>query len=1030
MRLPVILFLIFFTAHIRAQNIPVIVKDYNNCTVGLQDNSGSWITPPIYSQIWPFSWTGRAVMLRNGKYGVIDTKGNEVIPATYDQVAQMRIAQGSYSDRLQYNDNYTRYLCHDGHRTDIRDTAGKVLLSVPYDLSNFSDSVSIGQDSLGFFHLVHLNGKVFSLPQKIKIPPTLIYPGIYVFTVDTSYDAVMNKKKRVFRDKRLGAINKEGKILVPAAYYDVVVCNNPYAVIRAIYGTCADYYSLAGKPLLHCEKVPDFYSSHKENPFAWSGRHSITDGKKYGVINYRGDTILPVLYDAEPMWVSSNCYRVVMDGKQGIVTDSGKIILPPKYDFVEIKSLGYYGAGPYNNFLVRDSSGWNIIDTNGIAVFTESQDTVIHAGYSMLFIKGKQVTSVRSDYSDGAVGMTEKMFKGWFSGPDSVNPYYPRYNGEDYWVLDHPSSNKNDTVVTYNNRWSAWFDYLDCMQSLEAETTPIQKRGKRKSKPYVNPYPYLFIQDSRSYWTAQAFDTVHSADNYVSYYSIAPPCYSRELHERCLAVVRTDHDTFAEYFSSIYWVASFTVFGNGTWQGMLNSRGEVIIFPGQYKEFHFIDNEKTILYAKDYNNNSMLVDTAGNLMCQANNASIQQFRPGIVWIVTMDTSAGNPGYPCYYSYQLYDYVKRIFLIDTTLHIYDAVRNYSSPRELKTTTGTGMIDPVTVRILVEPKYARVQRMDNVSKYFLITSCYGLLGVIDTSGNIVVDTTYQGVIKIHGAGSVNKDEDNPLTMTGDDVFLFYNAMNKEKLLFYGDARVTKIDPTQYGTVLKLLQDEQLRKSSYSSNRCRVCLPSLETKSGVTLNAWQDSLLFHSIFGKTTTYSSFGTYGTGHYNECGCHVYNPYSYNYGGYNYYALQPVIVHFASDSFISYVHTSQQADEGSYEWRMKSFSCRNVIKDAHGTHPITLDSLFTGTVWQQIIIDSVLSYLENHPGISANCNKPELYPKILNEKFLIQKDGLALYPDWYSKTDGQHLPQRPVVLIPWNVLDPHLRPSMRTVIAR
>ena len=59
-----------------------IVRVLKGSKIGLYNLNGVSVAAPVYDQIWSFK-NGRAKVLKNGKIGYIDTKGNEIIPAVY-----------------------------------------------------------------------------------------------------------------------------------------------------------------------------------------------------------------------------------------------------------------------------------------------------------------------------------------------------------------------------------------------------------------------------------------------------------------------------------------------------------------------------------------------------------------------------------------------------------------------------------------------------------------------------------------------------------------------------------------------------------------------------------------------------------------------------------------------------------------------------------------------------------------------------------------------------------------------------------
>ena len=56
---------------------------------GLYSCTGEWIAQPIYPQAKPFIGGLAELMTDDGRWGMIDTAGNIVLPFTYDAISQV-----------------------------------------------------------------------------------------------------------------------------------------------------------------------------------------------------------------------------------------------------------------------------------------------------------------------------------------------------------------------------------------------------------------------------------------------------------------------------------------------------------------------------------------------------------------------------------------------------------------------------------------------------------------------------------------------------------------------------------------------------------------------------------------------------------------------------------------------------------------------------------------------------------------------------------------------------------------------------
>ena len=66
--------------------------------------AGRWLTQPEYAEAYAFSG-GVAVVKLNGRYGVVDTQGNLIIPAVFDEISDM---DGSGITAYKRGNGYTR----------------------------------------------------------------------------------------------------------------------------------------------------------------------------------------------------------------------------------------------------------------------------------------------------------------------------------------------------------------------------------------------------------------------------------------------------------------------------------------------------------------------------------------------------------------------------------------------------------------------------------------------------------------------------------------------------------------------------------------------------------------------------------------------------------------------------------------------------------------------------------------------------------------------------------------------------------
>lgn len=175
-------------------------------------------------------------------------------------------------------------------------------------------------------------------------------------------------------DKGSGCINKNGKLIIPciyeAIYYFYDNKNHCDSKSRIVYAQLNDKYYVfdeTGRDILPSGYTFDdqftHFSNNSDNYY-----FIVTKDGKYGVINERGQIILPASYDQISTTSDNSRLNVVSNGKYGILDFYGNIIIPAEYD--KIRDCGFYYSVTLNN-----KSG--IIDTIGETIIPIEYDRIV-----------------------------------------------------------------------------------------------------------------------------------------------------------------------------------------------------------------------------------------------------------------------------------------------------------------------------------------------------------------------------------------------------------------------------------------------------------------------------------------------------------------------------------------------------------------------------------------------------------------------------------------------------------------------------
>lgn len=187
---------------------------------------------------------------------------------------------------------------------------GEEVIPVKYDRANaFSEGLTmVGQKNT--YYIIDENGEIIT---------TL------TFDLD-EFGYFNNGKITVEKDKKVGVIDKYGKIIIPIEYNNIFeLSDNSYRVEK---DNKAGIINQNGKTIIPIEydEIDDF-----------SQNLTIVtkDGKK-GIINKQGKIIIPIKLNYDYMFFfSEDLIKIQKDNKRGIINKQGKIIIPIEYDEID-----------------------------------------------------------------------------------------------------------------------------------------------------------------------------------------------------------------------------------------------------------------------------------------------------------------------------------------------------------------------------------------------------------------------------------------------------------------------------------------------------------------------------------------------------------------------------------------------------------------------------------------------------------------------------------------------------------------------
>ena len=285
------------------------------------------------------------VLKENDKYGVIDSKGNKIIEAKYDNI---KIPNPQNDVFICYENNATKVINQKGEEiyTQYENVEPLRLKNIVSDLMYEKSVLKYSQN--GKYGIININGKKITNP---------IYDEID--TLQTKEGELLVKK-----DGKYGVINIKGAVLVKPQYDKVEADkfyeeengyrNSGYVVSKTTEeGYRYGYVNLEGKEILQT-KYNDLYRVTETN--GEDVYIICAENGKYGL--FKNDRkIIDNEYQSLIYNESNNTITALKGKKYGIISLNGKTIVPLEYKQIDITGDYIYAKTTDENTKIFDATG-------------------------------------------------------------------------------------------------------------------------------------------------------------------------------------------------------------------------------------------------------------------------------------------------------------------------------------------------------------------------------------------------------------------------------------------------------------------------------------------------------------------------------------------------------------------------------------------------------------------------------------------------------------------------------------------------
>ncbi len=292
---------------------------------GMMNAKGKVVIQPKYDAIGEFKDYGYATMQREGRIGLLNHFGREIIPAQYDDI---KILDSLLFAVLDVSD------------WTVINIQGKVILKNGYEQIHIWKGEFIGFQKNRKWGLADTNGKILSTPKYDEIElfeddffktrigekqGLLSINGNEILKPESDEIKIYNSNLFFFqKNKKWGAVDQNGKLLIRPSFQSFFNLSDNF--IKLISNSRVYLYSVSNQELITRGEYESYYVFSKKYVLA-------KNQKKLGLLNAKGNKILDLKYN-EIQSFAKDQFRVNYQGQWGVVTIGDHIIIPFQYQYI------------------------------------------------------------------------------------------------------------------------------------------------------------------------------------------------------------------------------------------------------------------------------------------------------------------------------------------------------------------------------------------------------------------------------------------------------------------------------------------------------------------------------------------------------------------------------------------------------------------------------------------------------------------------------------------------------------------------
>jgi hypothetical protein len=264
----------------------------------------------IYDYAKPFGLGRKAIVMRDGKYGIIDEHGEVVLPLDYDLI-----------DRpSQYSGYCNVFVATKGNEVTIFDQNINIVPVSGITLYNGKFGDLIVSDARGKMGRINYDGEL---------------------TIPIIYDSLYHSKKQYIavNNGLYGWLSENNDIIKPFEYKMIYTLRDGVAFVNSDYKV--GLWNTSGKEVLpdEYEAIYDTWYNHFDSE---KNRYIVVKDGKVGTVDNSNNVVIPIIYDGLSGWVEygPEAHYAKKSGKYGLISYEGEIIIPIEYEYVGLPAGG------------------------------------------------------------------------------------------------------------------------------------------------------------------------------------------------------------------------------------------------------------------------------------------------------------------------------------------------------------------------------------------------------------------------------------------------------------------------------------------------------------------------------------------------------------------------------------------------------------------------------------------------------------------------------------------------------------------